>query len=1353
MAILRFFTIDTDIAAHRQKILKQLQNNFPNVATLQAEKCYHVETTVPIQIKSKAESLLRWLLKHPQGDRSSLHLQSLLPAGKNETILIEVGPRFNFSTPFSTNCVNICQNVGLTQVIRLESSVRYLIGYTGNIPDTDKLMELLSDRMTECRYTRDNLPTNSFNEQLPQSQESWYFVPVMERGRKALEEVNDKLGLSFSDWDLEYYTNLFEKTLKRNPTTVELFDCAQSNSEHSRHWFFRGKIIVDGIEQPQSLIRMIMGTQSHTNANNTIKFSDNSSAIKGFKHLTIRPQRFNGPGAIAVQSVESDLIFTAETHNMPTAVAPFSGASTGTGGRLRDVQGVGRGGLPIAGTAGYCVGCLNIPGFPQSYENPNYVYPSSFSKPLKILIEASNGASDYGNKFGEPLITGFVCSYGLTNAQGDRDEYVKPIMFSGGMGVMESSMRQKLDPKHGMLLAKIGGPVYRIGVGGGAASSVEVQGSNDSALDFNAVQRGDAEMENKLNRVVRACIEMGDRNPILAIHDQGAGGNGNVLKELVEPGFAGAIIFSKEFQLGDPTINALELWGAEYQENDAILCSPQDRTLLETICARERCPICFVGIVTGDGRVSLLESSADFDKALNPKVNRTDFGPMPFDLELKHVLGEMPKREYHLQRLATHLLPLQLEHKFDYAGSLERVLSLVSVGSKRYLTNKVDRCVTGLIAQQQCVGPLHTPLADFALVAVSHYSKEGLASSLGTQPIKGLLSAGAMARMSVAEAISNLVFVKITELADVKCSGNWMWAAKLPGEGARMFDACQEMCQIMKELKIAVDGGKDSLSMAAKIGEKTVKSPGTLVISTYAPCPDINVKVTPDIKGSAHGLETVLLWINIEGKFRLGGSALAQVHSQQGNECPNVLRTDVLSNAFKVTQKLLAEGKLLAGHDISDGGLLICLLEMAFAGLSGLQVNLTNVVDQIPHKSLDEASRAIQNPELAILYAEECGWVLEIHPSSLSEVQAAFSAASVPNYVIGCAKGYGLDSTISVSAKGRTLLHSNVKTLFKQWERISFELEKLQTNTDCAIEEFNTLDYRTGPKYFCEVDLKPELILKRATRSICVAVLREEGVNSDREMMASLLKANFEVHDVTMSDLLEVKTTLDRYRGVIFPGGFSYADTLGSAKGWAANIMFSEKLSPQFQTFRQRKDTFSLGICNGCQLMSLIGWVGSFDERTAKQIVDVPDVALLRNKSERFECRWATLRIASSKAMMLRKLSGSVLGCWVAHGEGRFSFRTPEILHNLKEKQCVTLHYVDDNAKPTEVYPMNPNGSAEGIAGLCSPDGRHLAMMPHPERCHEMFEWPYISPGFQITKGVSPWQVMFNTANEWCTAE
>ncbi|ALC38170.1 ade2 [Drosophila busckii] len=1361
MTILRYYDAQAFDAAEEQRVLQRLKASNQQLVSVRMERCYHLEYTKQQKHELSLEQLMRWLIKQPLQTVDSLGERPTLQAQQANQLLLEIGPRFNFSTAYSTNCVNIFQNLGYSEVRRMESSTRYLLSFAGNkLPSGVELTQYatqLGDRMTECPYTAENTPVESFDEQLPLQQAAWHYVPVLEQGRSALERINTELGLAFTEFDLDYYYELFAQTLKRNPTTVELFDCAQSNSEHSRHWFFRGRMIHDGKELPKSLIKLIMDTQANTNPNNTIKFSDNSSAIVGFEHDALQPSVVGAPSKMELQRMQSDLIFTAETHNMPTAVAPFSGATTGTGGRLRDVQGVGRGGLPIAGTAGYCVGALHIPGYAQPYEPTGLKYPSSFAPPLQVLIEASNGASDYGNKFGEPLIAGFTVSYGLPNAAApsQREEFVKPIMFSGGMGTMPANMRQKLDPQRGQLLAKIGGPVYRIGVGGGAASSVEVQGSGDAELDFNAVQRGDAEMENKLNRVVRACLELGDRNPILAIHDQGAGGNGNVLKELVEPGFAGAIIFSKEFQLGDPTITALELWGAEYQENNAILCHPDQRALLERICARERCPISFVGVVTGDGKVTLVEQAAptNMAQALEPQT-RASYGPAPFDLELCHVLGDMPKRSYVLDAMPNPLKQLQLPKALQLTEALERVLSLVAVGSKRFLTNKVDRCVSGLIAQQQCVGPLQAPLSDYALTTVSHFSHAGIASSIGTQPIKGLLSPVAMAHMCVAEALSNLVFVKISALADIKCSGNWMWAAKLPGEGYKMYEACQALSDLLLKLRIGIDGGKDSLSMAAKLDGEVIKSPGTLVLSTYAPCPDVRVRVTPDLKGPALGRATALLWITTERSARLGGSSLAQAYAQQGDCVPQLDQPQLLVKAFELTQQLLAEGCLHAGHDVSDGGLLVCLLEMAIGGLSGLELQLEQALAGIDNYDACSKQVAWIGRDVALLFAEECGWVLELDHDKLQQVRARFEKAGVPNYYLGQSVGYGLDKAqVHIKRGAEVLLNESLRKLYKQWERTSFELEKLQAYVECAQSEFDSLDYRQAPQYKMPANLEAELKLTRCSQTIRVAVLREEGVNSEREMMACLLRANFEVHDVTMSDLLAGSTTLSQYRGLIFPGGFSYADTLGSAKGWAANILHSKLLQPQFEAFKHRQDVFSLGICNGCQLMTMIGFVGSSKQHDSTPLH--PELALLHNRSQRFECRWSTLKIPPNRSIMMQSMEHLVLGCWVAHGEGRFAFQHEQLLGQLQEEQLITLQYVDDAGVPTELYPMNPNGSPKGIAGLCSADGRHLALMPHPERCGAMYQWPYVPPGYVVPKTLveSPWQLMFNNAYKWCAKQ
>lgn len=1229
----------------------------------------------------------------------------------------------NFSTAFSSNAISIYKSVGLSTITRVEVATRYLIKSKTPLSPSDEqaIVNVLHDRMTQCRYEKS---IETFDHGF--RPENWFEVDVISQGRKALENVNSKLGLAFDDWDLDYYTNLFKTKLKRNPTSVECFDLAQSNSEHSRHWFFRGKMIIDGVEQSKTLFDMITDTGNSSNQNNVIKFADNSSAIKGFKNNQIIPKETHQASPFEIKNIERDLIFTAETHNFPTGVAPFSGATTGTGGRLRDIQGCGRGGYYIAGTAGYSVGNLHIPNYNLPWEEKNVDYPSNMASPLEIIIEASNGASDYGNKFGEPLISGFTRSFGMTTDNGRR-EWIKPIMFSGGLGTVDANMTVKLSPEKGMEVVKIGGPVYRIGVGGGAASSVAVQGDNKTELDFGAVQRGDAEMEQKLNRIVRACTEMGENNPILSIHDQGAGGNGNVLKEIVEP--AGAVIFTKKFELGDDSISTMELWGAEYQENNAILCREKDSELLKEISVREKCPVNFVGTVTGTGKIILSEED-NFDTK-KYMTNNEEKIRHPVDLDLEFILGKMPQKEFDMKRENLNLKLLRLPDDLKIEEALDRVLRLPSVSSKRYLTNKVDRCVTGLIAQQQCVGPLHTPLSDVAVVATSHFATTGIATSIGEQPMKGLVNIKAGARMTVAEALSNLVFAKISNIKDVKCSGNWMWAAKLSGEGAALYEACQSMCAIMKEFGIAIDGGKDSLSMAARIGKDVVKAPGTLVVSCYAPVPDIRNVVTPDLKAPAMGTEGCLIYVDLsKGKCRLGGTALAQAFSQLGNCCPDVEDPQIIVNAFNATQKLIEKRVILAGHDISDGGLITCLLEMAFAGVCGINIDLL-------HK--------IGNP-FEILFGEEVGWILEILPENLELVKEIFQEFSVGECisVIGKSTNLGLNKKILISVDEKIVLKKSVLSLMKIWEETSYQLERRQTNVSCAEEEYFGLDKRQVPLQkltFIPDEIQDTIV----TKKIQVAVIREEGINGDREMAVSLIQAGFEVWDVTMQDLLKKKITLDRFRGVVFPGGFSYADVLGSAKGWAASLLFHPSVCQQLQNFVERNDTFSLGVCNGCQLMSHLGWIGrkSGDNNHESNIV------LDHNKSERFECRWSNVKIEKSNSIMLQGMEGSVMGVWIAHGEGRFTFKNKQVLDELNKKGCVTIRYVDDQGKPTNVYPMNPNGSVDGIAGICSENGRHLAMMPHPERCTQMWQWPYVPKEFENFTA-SPWLKIFQNAMTWC---
>ncbi|XP_034937148.1 phosphoribosylformylglycinamidine synthase [Chelonus insularis] len=1317
MVIYRFFKSPGLLTGKLSSKLEAISQISPLISDLESELCYYIESSSPLT--DKELDIIKFVLNSPFKS-SDFQVSSNLNPSKHD-LIIEIGPRLNFSTAFSSNAVSIFKFTKLDKISRVEAATRYLVKCQNSIKGVleEQIVNALHDKMTECRYLK---PLETFDHGF--KPENWYEVDILKHGRQALEQVSATLGLAFDDWDLDYYTNLFKNVLKRNPTSVECFDLAQSNSEHSRHWFFRGKMIIDGEEQRETLFSMIQDTQSWTNGNNVIKFSDNSSAIKGFRARTIIPSQTHQASNFKFDDIERHLIFTAETHNFPTGVAPFSGATTGTGGRIRDIQGCGRGGYYIAGTAGYSVGNLLIPGYDLPWEDKNSSYPSNFASPLEIIIEASNGASDYGNKFGEPVIGGFARTFGMTYKE-TRTEWIKPIMFSGGVGMVDADMTNKLVPEKGMEVIKIGGPVYRIGVGGGAASSVVVQGDNKSELDFGAVQRGDPEMEQKLNRLIRACTEMGSVNPILSIHDQGAGGNGNVLKELVEP--AGAVIFTKKFELGDPSISTMELWGAEYQENDAILCKEQDIDILKSIANREKCPINFVGKVTGSGKIVLSEE-ADCDASKYLQNNQNTNIRHPVDLDLELVLGKMPQKVFRMNRETIVLEPVKLPANLDIGKALERVLRLPSVASKRYLTNKVDRCVTGLIAQQQCVGPLHTPLADVAVTAISHFSLEGIATSIGEQPIKGMVNVAAGARMTVIEAISNMVFAKISDIKDIKCSGNWMWAAKLPGEGAKLYDACREMCILMNKLGIAIDGGKDSLSMAARVKNDIVKSPGTLVVSCYAPCPNIKHVVTPDLKYPSQGKKGALVFVDLsQGKSRIGGTALAQVFNQLGDSVPDVENAECIIRAFNVTQRLIYSGLILAGHDVSDGGLIVCLLEMAFAGLCGLQID-------VKHKSCDPIN---------ILFAEEVGWVLEVNTDDLDHVLKMFENDKVPAFHVGSSEGLGMSSEIMIKVRGDQLFKSQLLKMMKMWEETSYELEKRQTNIQCAMEEFNMLENRKIPCY--KLNFNPDIVapiveqayLRSQTR---VAVIREEGINGDREMAASLAKVGFEVWDVTMQDLLKQVVTLDHFRGVIFPGGFSYADVLGSAKGWAASLLFHPLLRKQLDAFVEKPDTFSLGVCNGCQLMSLLGWIGSKQKNT--------DIVLDHNKSERFECRWSTVKIEKSPAIMLKEMEGSILGVWIAHGEGRFTFKNDQVLKDLKQNNCLAIKYTDDDGIPTEIYPMNPNGSVDGIAGICSVDGRHLAMMPHPERCTDMWQWPYIPPNWE--NQFSPWLKMFANAFTWC---
>ena len=1310
-----------------KELLRKVQAKVSsNIIDIKTEQCFNVE--LENALSSEKLATLQWLLAEtyePDNLQTGSFLEEKV-SGNPYSFLVEVGPRMTFSTAFSSNAVSICKALSLTEVTRLERSRRYLLCLQpGSAPlDESQLSSfaaLIHDRMTECVY-----PSKLTSFQSDIVPEPVSVIPVMERGRQALEEINLKMGLAFDEQDIKYYTHLFRDDIKRNPTTVELFDIAQSNSEHSRHWFFNGKLEIDGETMARTLFQLVKSPLKANPNNSIIGFKDNSSAIKGYAVNHLRPALPGSTSPLSLMMRELGILFTAETHNFPCAVAPYPGAETGAGGRIRDTHATGKGSYIVASTAGYCVGNLQMEESYAPWEDSSFSYPSNLAPPLQILIDASDGASDYGNKFGEPLIQGFTRNFGSRLPNGERREWLKPIMFSGAIGQIDHTHISKGDPEIGMLVVKIGGPAYRIGMGGGAASSM-VSGQNDAELDFNAVQRGDAEMAQKLYRVIRACVEMGENNPIISIHDQGAGGNCNVVKEIIYP--KGAEIDIRSVIVGDHTLSVLEIWGAEYQEQDALLVKPESRRLLQSLCERERVSMAVLGEIDGSGKIVLIDSAA----VEHAKLSGFPPPPPVVDLELEKVLGDMPQKTFEFKRVSRLSEPLDIAPEVTLMDVLKRVLKLPSVCSKRFLTTKVDRCVTGLVAQQQTVGPLQLPLSDVAVIAQTYTDLTGGACAIGEQPIKGLLNPEAMARLAVGEALTNLVWAKVTSLADVKASGNWMYAAKLDGEGADMYDAAVAMADCMIELGMAIDGGKDSLSMAAQCDGELVKAPGNLVISAYVTCPDITLTVTPDLKLGKNG---VLLHIDLaKGKRRLGCSALAQAFDQIGNDCPDIEDVPYLKKVFEAVQELLSERLISAGHDVSDGGLIVTVLEMAFAGNCGVNLKI----------------ELKDNDLLQALFAEELGLVIEVHREDLDVVKQKLQAAGVSANVIGEVTAA---PEIELLVDGDMRLKERTSDLRDLWEETSFQLEELQRLKSCVKLEKDGLKSRTSPSWHLSFTPKfTDKNLLALSSKPKVAIIREEGSNSDREMSAAFHAAGFEPWDVTMSDLLNQKASLTEFRGIAFVGGFSYADVLDSAKGWAASIRFNQPLIQQFQDFYNRPDTFSLGVCNGCQLMALLGWVPGPDIGGSLGAGgDMTQPRFTHNESGRFECRFISVAIGVSPSIMLKGMEGSTLGIWSAHGEGRAFFPDENVLSDVVKSNLAPLRYCDDANNVTEVYPFNPNGSPLGIAALCSPNGRHLALMPHPERSFLMWQYPWYPKEWQVEKsGPSPWLRMFQNAREWCS--
>lgn len=1241
------------------------------------EVCVYVETTAEMTLMEL--KILRWVIAETfepllTGERSSY----------SEGSYVEIGPRLNVETPFSTNAVAICHAMGLNKVTRVESSRLYKLA---DITREAILVKHL-DQMTQVIYPFGGIESFSLDVTPAEVQ----VIPVLEQGEQALEVANKRLGLGMDAWDITYYTDLFHQ-YERNPTDVEMFQIGNANSEHSRHWYFKGKMVIDGVEMPECLLDIIRAPLRAISSQDVsvLAFNDNVGALHGYQVEFFAPINAGKPSAFRLVRRTLHPTATAETHNHPTLIAPYPGAATGAGGRIRDNCAGGRGSSTGFGVAGYCVGNLFIPGYQVPGEIIGGEVSDKHATPLRILLEGSNGISDYGNQFGEPLIGGFTRTF-CQEVSGERHEFRKPILYSGGIGHIDSKHTKKQTPEKGMLIVAIGGPAYAIGVGGGAASSM-MQGQNDAGLDFNSVQRGNGEMGNKAVRVIRACVEMGDKNPIESIHDQGAGGPSNVLTELMET--TGGLVDIRQIVLGDRTMSVLAIWSAEYQERYGLLIREADRKLFQSICERERVNCEWLGEITGDGHVTVIDSV---------KVT------VPVHLNLQDILGKLPRKTFRSDHVLRNLKPLEWPSDLTFAKAAKIVLQQVSVGSKGFLVHKVDRSVGGRVVQQQCCGETQVPIGDVQVLTDGYFGKTGVASALGEQSLKMLIDPKAGARMAVGEMLTNLMSAGGISLSGIRCRANWMWPAKLPNEGALLYDAAVSMRDFMIALGIACDGGKDSLSMAATVGGKLVKAPGELVILGYASMPDISKVLSPDIKwpGESHlGLIDLGL-----GKNRLGGSALAQALNQIGNETPDC-DPELLKATWRAIQILHDCGVLLSLHDRSEGGLFTTVTEMCLGGNCGAITN--------------------SHLNLSALFSEELGLVIEYYPGYEDLIDRFLEKEGAP----------------SLERIGRTTLHPEVfglslTTLRQWWESTSHQLEKLQTKNGVADEEFASYQVIHKPVY--RLDFKPSapMVLKDGEYRPKVAVLREEGSNGDREMAAAFYTAGLDPVDTTMSDLLAGRVTLDSFQGLIATGGFSFMDVFDSAKGWAGVIKHNGALRRMFDRFYDRADTFSLGVCNGCQLFALLGWV------PWKGLDETIQPRFIHNRSGRFESRWSQVKILPSPSVMLSGMEGSTLGIHIAHGEGRLVFPDPKILDEVRTKNLVPLVYVDSDNEPTEKYPQNPNGSGLGYTALCSPDGRHLAMMPHPERTFLKYQWAYMPESWRTGLVASPWLEMFTNARLWC---
>ena len=1179
----------------------------------------------------------------------------------SDEVQILVTPRVGTISPWSSKATDIFANCN-TPVHRLERGVLFTL--KGITDVSNEVKQVLHDRMTESVFNHIDDAAALFVETEPKPLNS---IDILGEGKAALVKANSEFGFALSDEEIDYLTEAFIK-LGRNPHDIELMMFAQANSEHCRHKIFGSEWTIDGEVQPLSLFQMIKNTYKESPTDVLSAYKDNASVIVGFDTQRFYPKKDAATGhyVYKYKSQAAHILMKVETHNHPTAIAPFAGAATGSGGEIRDEGATGRGGKPKAGLTGFTVSNLNIPGFEQPWEE-NYGKPSRMASPLQIMIEGPLGGAAFNNEFGRPALNGYFRTF-EQNVNGEVKGFHKPIMIAGGYGNIRPDHVEKDPIQPGDLLIVLGGPAMLIGLGGGAASSVD-SGTMGENLDFASVQRENPEMERRCQEVIDTCWRLEDANPIVSVHDVGAGGISNAMPELVNDHELGAVLDLRKIPSLEPGMSPMEIWSNEAQERYVLAIRPSSLELFESICARERCPFAVLGEAT-EARHLTVEDPLFNNKAV--------------DMPMQVLLGGTPRMSRSYESIERQGDDFDAAQVTDLKDAIYRVIKNPTVASKSFLITIGDRSITGMVARDQLVGPWQVPVADAAVTTTSLQGFTGEAMAMGERPPVALLNPAASARLAVAESISNIMSAKIDQISDIKLSANWMAAAGQKGEDQALFEGVKaigmEMCPA---LGIAIPVGKDSLSMRTTWNDegvdKSVTSPMSGVITAFAPVTDVRKTLTPELKNT----DSVLVRIDLsKGQFRLGGSILAQVYKAIGSVTPDVDNFDEFKAFFALVQDWNNRGLIQAYHDIGDGGLLATVTEMMFASRLGV---------------------ALEDQSVAALFAEEIGAVLQISKADWANLAAEVAASTLKDAisVVGT-----VNSTDQLAVNGLVLERADLQAA---WSEVSHQIQRLRDNSETADQEFALITDKNHKGLIAQptFDLnEPVEAPYINTRRPNMVILREQGVNGHVEMAAAFDKVGFNTVDVHMSDLLAGRVDLDDFEGLVACGGFSYGDVLGAGGGWAKSVLFNPKLRDQFEKFFNRQETFSLGICNGCQMLSQLAPLIPGAEAWPR---------FHRNTSEVFEARSVNGRVEKSNSVLLQDMEGSILPIAVAHGEGRVV--APEAnLAALNAGNQVILRYVDSHGNATQHYPMNPNGSPEGISGVTSKDGRATIMMPHPER-------------------------------------